>query len=156
MGTRSQPGQPSNPLKQFGMFLVLFLCILIIGTLVEVFHTNPELRNPAAWLPYDVTAETKVSGVIEAVQEFHCPWSGTDTGIHLLLNTGGGTVYIHAGDARFLRAHHVIFHRGDQIEVLGQKFSVGGDEALIARELNRGGRRFAVRDAQGKPLWLAE
>lgn len=60
------------------------------------------------------------------------------------------------GDAKFLHAHHVIFNCGDQIEVLGQKLSVGGGEALIARELNRGGRRFAVRDAQGKPLWIAE
>lgn len=156
MWTRSQPGQPNNPLKQFGMFLILFLCILVIGILAGVFHARPELRNPAAWLPYDTTTETTVSGVVEVVQEFRCPWSGGDTGIHLLLKTDGGAVYVHAGDAKFLRNNHVIFSRGDAIEVVGQKLSVGGDEALIARELNRGGNRFAVRDVEGKPLWVLE
>jgi hypothetical protein len=138
------------------MFFVLFVCILIIGILVTVFRTHPELRTPVAWLPYDVTTETKVSGVVEAVQELHCPWSGADPGIHLLLKTDGGTVYVHVGEGKFLRAHGVMFARGDQIEVLGQRLSVGGDEALIARELAGGGRRFAVRDVQGKPLWVAE
>lgn len=138
------------------MFLVFFLCILIIGILVGLFHKHPELRSPAAWLPYKVNAETNVSGIVEVVQEFQCPWSGADTGIHLLLKTDGRTVYVHAGDAKFLRAHHVVFNRGDQTEVLGQKLSVGGEEALIARELNLSGRRFAVHDAQGKPLWMAE
>ena len=156
MWIRSQPEQPSSPLRQFGMFLALFVCILIIGILVIVFHTHPELRSPAAWLPYDVATETSVSGVVQVVQEFHCPWSGTNTGIHLLLRTEGGTVYVHAGDAKFLRTRHVIFNRGDQVEVVGQKLSVGREDTLIARELSRGGRRLAVRDVQGKPLWVAE
>ncbi|MGZ4788960.1 MAG: hypothetical protein ACXVZX_10620 [Terriglobales bacterium] len=156
MWKRSPPGQSNNPLKTFGMFLALFFCILVIGTLIAMFRTYPELRSPAAWLPYDVTAETKVSGVVEVVQEFQCPWSGTGSGIHLVLKTDRGTVYVHAGDARFLRAHRAIFNRGDRIEVVGLKLSVGGKEALIARELNRGGSRFTVRDAQGKPLWITE
>ena len=155
MWVRSQPGQPSSLLKQFGMFLVLFICIVIIATLVAVFNTHPELRDPAAWMPYDVTAETRVSGVIEEVQVFECPWSGT-YGTHLMLRTAGGTVQVHVADATFLRAQHVIFNRGDQIEVLGQKLTSGGADALIARELNRNGKRFAVRDAQGKPLWISQ
>ncbi len=150
------PGQSSNPLKECGMFLVLLVCILAIGMLIAMFRTYPELRSPAAWLPYDVAAETRVPGVVEVVQEFPCPWSGTENGLHLVLKTERGTVYVHAGDAKFLRAHRAIFNRGDRIEVVGQKLSVGREEALIARELNRGGTRFAVRDVQGKPLWRAE
>ena len=155
MWKRPPPEQASNPLKSFGMFLVLLGCIMVIGILIAVFRTHPELRSPAAWLPYDVTAETQVSGVIEVVQEFQCPWSGADSGMHLLLNADGRNVYVHAGDAKFLRAHGAIFNRGDRIEVVGQRLSVGGDEAMIARQLSRGGTRFAVRDAQGNPLWVS-
>jgi len=155
MWKRSPPGKSSNPLKTFGVSPVLFICVLVIGMLIAMFRTYPELRSPAAWLPYDPTGETRVSGVIEVVQEFQCPWSGSDSGIHLLLKTDRGTVYVHAGDASFLRAHRVIFNRGDSIEVVGQRLSVGGDEAMIARELTRGGTHFAVRDAQGKPLWVS-
>ncbi len=153
MWRRAPPETADNPLKQFGMFLALFICILVVGILVTVFRMHPELRSSAAWLPYDVTAESKMSGIVEVVQEFQCPWSGTEAGIHLLLKTDGGTVYVHAGDANYLRAHHAIFNRGDRIEVVGQKLSVGGEDALIARELNWGGKRITVRDLQGNPLW---
>ena len=156
MWKRSPPRQSSNPLNRFGMFLVLFVCILVVGILVTMFYMHPELRSAGAWLPYDVAAETKVSGVVEVVQEFQCPWNGADSGIHLLLNTDRGTVYIHAGDARFLRSHRVIFNRGDRLEAVGQRLLVGREETLIARELNRGGMRFAVRDAQGRPLWVSD
>lgn len=155
MWVRSRPGHDKNLLHEFGMFLVLFICIVIIATLVAVFNAHPELRNPAAWMPYDVTAETRVSGVIEEVQEFACPWSGP-RGTHLMLRTAGGTVQVHVADATFLRTQHVIFNRGDRIEIVGQKLTIGEREALIARELNRGGNRFAVRDAQGTPLWISQ
>jgi hypothetical protein len=155
MWAHSQPWQPGSLLKQAAMSFVLFAYLVMIATSVAVFKTHPELRNPAAWMPYDVTAEARVSGVIEEVQEFECPWSGP-RGTHLMLRTAGGTVQVHVADATFLRAQHVIFNRGDQIEVLGQKLAFDGHEALIARELNRGGNRFAVRDTQGKPLWLSE
>jgi hypothetical protein len=156
MWKRSPPGQSDNPLKTFGTFLVLFVCILAIGMLITMFRTYPELRSAAAWLPYDVTAETKVSGVVKVVQEFPCPFSGAETGLHLLLTTNRGIVYVHAGNAGFLREHRMIFNRGDQVEVLGQKLVVGGEETLIARELIRGSTRFAVRDSQGKPLWVSD
>ena len=77
MWVRSQPGQARSPLHQFGMFLVLFVCVGIIAALAAVLRTHPELRNTAAWMPYDVASETKISGVIEEVQEFQCPWSGS-------------------------------------------------------------------------------
>ncbi len=154
MRTSTQSWHASTPLKRLAMVFVVVLCVLIIGPLIEVFHTHPELRNPAAWLPYDRTAETTLSGVVADVQEFQCPWAGTDSGIHLALETEVGTVYVHSGDARYLRAHGAIFNRGDRIEVVGQKMSIGGEKALIAREFHRGGQRVAVRDLQGNPLWI--
>ncbi len=154
MRTSTQSWQASTPLKRFGMIVVVFVCVLIVGPLIEVFHTHPELRNPAAWLPYDLTAETTLSGVVKDVQEFQCPWAGTDSGIHLVVESDVGTVYVHAGDAKYLRAQRAIFNRGDRIEVVGQKMSIGGEKALIAREFHRGGQRVAVRDLQGYPLWV--
>jgi hypothetical protein len=42
---------------------------------------------------------------------------------------------------------------GDQIEVIGSKVKYQGADALVAREVRKGGKALTLRNVQGIPQW---
>ncbi len=100
---------------------------------------------------YNSANEMTVKGTVEEVENVtgRRGWNGT----HLTLKTEDKTFDVHLGPAPFLKEKGFSFAKGDEIEVTGATAEVEGPEALIAREVKKGGKTLTLRDAQGIPKW---
>ncbi len=45
------------------------------------------------------------------------------------------------------------FATGDQVEVIGSKVKMDGADAVLAREVKKGGKTLTLRNARGIPAW---
>jgi hypothetical protein len=100
---------------------------------------------------YDPKSEVTVKGTVEEVKSFtgRRGWSAT----HLTLKSGEETLDVHLGPAAFLKQQGFEFAKGDEIEVTGSKVKFAGGDAIIAREVKKGGETLTLRDSQGIPKW---
>lgn len=62
---------------------------------------------------------------------------------------------VHVGPSWYLTQKHINFEKGEQIEVAGSRVKFGDSDALIVREIKKGGQTLALRNAQGIPLCSA-
>ncbi len=100
---------------------------------------------------YDVKTELTVKGKIQDVQE----QAGNNgyMGTHLILNTQSGTLPVHVGPSSYIAKKQFSFAKGDQIQVLGSKVLIAGNEVLLAREITKDGKTLILRNEQGIPQW---
>ena len=100
---------------------------------------------------YNPATETTVNGTVEEVKIVagRHGWHGT----HLMLKTEDKTLDVHLGPESFLKEKGFNFAKGDQVEVIGSTTPYKGGEAMIAREVKKGGETLVMRDAQGIPQW---
>jgi hypothetical protein len=100
---------------------------------------------------YNPANETTVNGTVEEVKIVtgRRGWNGT----HLTLKAENKTFDVHLGPTSFLKEQGFNLAKGDEIEVTGATTESGGSEALIAREVKKGGKTLVLRDAQGIPKW---
>jgi DNA/RNA endonuclease YhcR with UshA esterase domain len=126
-----------------------FITVGAALVLVVLLLTNRSRRDVPA---YSAASEVTVRGVVQEVQEFHCPISG-DEGTHLILQTDSGVMQVHVAPRRFLGGNGIRFFKGETVEVVGSVVTFAGSPALIARRISRGDQTFAFRTASGKPAW---
>jgi len=100
---------------------------------------------------YNPSTETTVNGTVEQVITI-ARGRGLG-GTHLELKTESGTLDVHLGPSAFLSSKGFQFAKGDQVEVTGSKVTFQGHEAIIAREVRKGGKVLTLRNAQGIPEW---
>lgn len=117
--------------------------------LVLLFHNGPKQLAPA----YNPATETVANGVITEVQQYWCPINGDD-GTHFLLKTGSGILEVHVAPRRFLQGNQISFNKGDEVSVAGSMVNYQDHPAMIARKITRGDQTFAVRQPDGRPLWV--
>jgi DNA/RNA endonuclease YhcR with UshA esterase domain len=130
----------------------LTTCLVLMGLLV--FPLAYAQRGPGPGQRariYNPANETTVKGTVAEVRTVtgRRGWNGT----HLTLKTADKTFDVHLGPAPFLKEKGFNVAKGDQIEVTGATAEYGGSEALIAREVRKGGKTLVLRDAQGIPKW---
>lgn len=145
-----------NALPAFSLYLATLLAIALAAVVLEVYRGQRQLRNPATWMPCDTTSEVRISGVVEEVREFPCPWSGMRLGEHVILRTADGAIEVHLADVAYLHAHGIYFNKGERLDVIGARMSYQGHGAIIAREIFRTGERLAFRDTDGTPVWTGD
>ena len=126
--------------------LSLTTCLLL-----PIAHAQ---RGPGAGrqgMMYDPATETTLKGTVEQVKSVtgRHGWHGT----HLLLKTADKTLDVHLGPESFLQEKGFNLSKGDQVEVIGSTASLRSGEALIAREVKKGGETLVLRNAQGIPQW---
>lgn len=123
---------------------------------------------------YNPANETTVKGTVEEVKAVtgRRGWNGTHltlkvqpraTDIQEQIQEGkvvsetvkkeDRTIDVHLGPAAFLKERGFRLTKGDQIEVTGATAEFGNSDALIAREVKKGGETLVLRDAQGIPKW---
>ena len=51
-----------------------------------------------------------------------------------------------------MRSQQLVFAPGDQLQVLGSRVRVAGNQGLIAREITKGNEVYVFRDPEGKLL----
>jgi hypothetical protein len=102
---------------------------------------------------YNTATEVTLKGSVEAVNQVKGPqgWGGT----HLSLKTDKETIDVHVGPSWFLTQNKTSFAKGDQVEVTGSRAKFGEKDALIAREIKKGGETLTLRNALGFPAWSA-
>jgi len=100
---------------------------------------------------YNPATEITVKGVVEEVMQTtgQRGWAGT----HLELKTDQGVYNVHVGPSNYLAAHQITLAKGDNVEVVGSRAKVRGEDALIARQITKGSNILMLRDEQGFPKW---
>jgi len=101
---------------------------------------------------YDPATELSFAGTVEEVRTVPAPARGPG-GIHLIVRTNEGTDEVHVGPVAFVRSRNFEFAVGDAISVTGSKVEIDGADAILAREITKGGEVLTLRDPQGFPLW---
>lgn len=130
------------------MLKILTVVAFVLVTIL-IFHVGPKQRAPK----YNAATELKADGVIQEVQQYWCPING-DEGTHFMLKTDTGILEVHVAPRRFLEGNGVSFSKGDQVSVVGSMVIYQGHDAMIARKITRGDQTFAVRQPDGRPLWV--
>ncbi len=74
-------------------------------------------------------------------------------GSHILLDTPDGDIEVHVAPNDFLTSNNFAIERHEEIEIVGSRITVNGEEMIVARELTQDGRTLAVRDSNGMPSW---
>ena len=128
--------------------VVIAVLLLVLGVR---FHTGPSLQGAAL---YDPANEVTVKGVVTGVEEFDCPVSEGELGVHLTLKTTDGTFQVHLAPSRILQGQRLAFVAGDQVQVLGSQVRVNGKKGIIVRELVRGRDSYIFRDPAGNLLMV--
>jgi hypothetical protein len=100
---------------------------------------------------YNSATEVTLKGFVESINQVMGPqrWGGT----HLSLKADKETIDVYVGPSWFLTQNKMNFAKGDQTEVTGSRVKFGNTDALIAREIKKGGETFTLRNAQGFPEW---
>ncbi len=136
-----------NPRRGIGMLpgaAILFACAV-----PSAYCQGMGMGRPGRM--YNPRTETTVSGAVEEVKTYTRDrgWGGT----HLDLKTDSGTFDVHVGPTHYITSKGFKFAKGDKVEVTGSKVTFGDHEAIIAREIKKGGKTLTLRDAQGIPEW---
>jgi hypothetical protein len=107
----------------------------------------------AAVPKYDPKAETTFKGIIVDVRDRVCPVSG-GLGSHIIIRMSDGkTIEAHLAATKFVNSYDLIFHKGEEVEIIGTKVMFEGVETIFAREVRRGQDDFMFRDKKGNPIW---
>lgn len=129
--------------------------ILVGVTVVLAFAATAALaqgRGPGMGMPnYDPKTEVTVKGTIEDVQQQQGRhgWMGT----HLVMKTDSELLDVHVGPSAYITENQFSFAKGDAIEVIGSKVIIQDKDALLARQVIKGGKTLVLRNAQGIPEW---
>ncbi|PYX84376.1 MAG: hypothetical protein DMG68_20975 [Acidobacteria bacterium] len=140
-------------MKLSSFFLgTVFAIAVIAGLLLIVgvkFQTPPPGEGAAL---YNASSEAVLKGVVRETRDFKCPVSEHEIGSHLMLETADGIVLVHLAPGRVMRSQQLVFAPGDQLQVLGSRVRVAGNQGLIAREITKGNEVYVFRDPEGKLL----
>ena len=140
-------------MKLSSFFLGTAFAIAVIAGLLLIagvkFQSPPAGQGAAL---YNGSSEVTVKGVVQEVREFTCPVSENEIGRHLMLETADGIMLVHLAPARVMRSHNLNFEAGDQLQVLGSRVRVSGNQDVIAREITHGNEVYVLRDPEGKLL----
>lgn len=139
-------------MKPFSLLLGSILSVAVIAMLLLTFGVKPRGPTEQGAALYNIATESTLKGVVRAVEDYTCAVSESEIGRHLRLQTATGMVEVHLAPARVMRSQKFTFSPGDQIEVLGSKLSLQGQDSIIAREITRGNESFFIRDREGKLL----
>jgi len=127
--------------------------IVAVGIVVILAAALAWAETPASAPKYNLADEVTIKGVVQEVKDFQCPVSG-GMGAHLIIKTDKGLVTVHLALSKFLSDYGFGFAKGDEVAVIGVRAKVGDDEnAILARQIERGNQTFTFRDKAGKPLW---
>jgi len=131
----------------YGMVAAVVVIVVLLLILGVSFHRPVSAQGAAL---YDAANEVSVGGRVQEVQEFDCPVSEGELASHLMLKTTDGVVQVHLAPVRIMASQKLSFAPGDQIEVVGSKIRLNGENGVIAREITRGNESFIFRDHEGR------
>jgi hypothetical protein len=139
---------PVMPRKTFA---VIFPALLVV-----LLYVSPALSQKApaddTTLPkYDLHTETKIKGVVDAVNLLSVGTRKDFT--EIVIKSGDDSSHIYLCPKPFEEEMGISFTKGDQIAVTGSKVKQDASDVILARELVKGTDTVLFRDDKGKPVW---
>jgi hypothetical protein len=134
------------------------LSILGVSTLLTVAAVSivmAQTGTGGASPMYDVKTETTITGTVESVDTFTgaggrgCCAGGT----HLTVKTDKETLAVHVGPTTYLAEKGITLAKGDTLEILGSRVTIGDEPVVVAKQVKKGDTTWTLRDALGRPLW---
>jgi hypothetical protein len=126
--------------------------LMVAGTLVFCGTAVGQEKTPqtsARFTGYDVKRE---STLVAAVIAYTASSTTAPSGAHVTLQTAGGVVDVHLGDARLLDAGHISIQTGDTLRIIGENVTFAGTTHFLARIVQKGTQAVAVRSERGIPV----
>ncbi len=103
-------------------------------------------------VPYDAATETTIRGTVENIQVYARPDMVVTT--HATIRTPAGeSVTVELAPRSYLAQQQLTLNRGDEVQITGARVQYETDEAMVARQLIKGGRTYTLRSAEGTPQW---
>ena len=109
----------------------------------------PQIAGHRSGAAYDVARESVISGKIV---QYSSASTTPPLGAHISLQTGSGTIEVHAGNAKLIEASHVSLQPGDAVSITGENVTFGNSTVFVARIIQKGSQSVAVRSKNGVPL----
>ena len=115
---------------------------------------HPGAVTPA---PYDVKTEVRLTGVVVHVNAVVHGGASNRMAQEstLILKTDTGTFDVRLAPAAFLAEKKAKIAKGDTVEVIGSRVTIGDSQVVLAREIRKGSTSWTLRDAGGAPLWAS-
>ena len=128
--------------------------LLVIGT-VSVVLAQTSGTAPQASPMYNLKTETTIKGTIESVETVSGMGRGRGApgGTHLVVKTEQEAIAVHVGPTAYLAEKGITLAKGDVVEILGSRVTMGTGPVLIAKQIKKGDNTWILRDASGHPLW---
>jgi hypothetical protein len=126
-----------------GAVIALVLGVAARGQQIQLSAGH---RDGAA---YDVTRESVISG---KVVQYSSASTTPPLGAHISLQTGSGTIEVHAGNAKLIQASNISLQAGDSVSITGETVPFGNGSVFVARVIQKGSQSVTVRSKNGVPL----
>ena len=137
-------------MKISAKWYIHLLCFLMLVTISSVAQdSKPSDQNVPQ---YDPAKEQTLIGTVEAIKDYQCPVTGT-TGAHLTVKSEGGIVEVHLAPEKFLKEYDIHIKQGDRVKVVGNRVTLNGKDAMIAKSVTVQQDTYSFRDKRGRPLW---
>ena len=129
----------------------LTLWIVVGTTLLCCTAVGQEktLQTPVRPSGYDLKREGTLVGTVIAYTESS---PTPPLGAHVTLQTTGGVVDVHLGNARLLAANNFNIQAGDTLRIIGENVAFGSAAPFLARIVQKGTQALAVRSERGIPV----
>jgi hypothetical protein len=108
-----------------------------------------QLAEHRAGAAYDMARESVISGKIV---QYSSASPTPPLGAHISLQTGSGTMEVHAGNTKLIQASHLSLQAGDSVSITGETVTFGNSSVFVARIIRKGSQSVTVRSKNGVPL----
>jgi hypothetical protein len=103
--------------------------------------------------PPQYDPKTEVTLQVTVTQIVQMEGRSQQRGTHLMVKSSDGVLEVDLGPQWFLADRKYAFAVGDALTVTGARLKRGERDAILAREIGKGGETMTFRDAKGFPLW---
>jgi hypothetical protein len=136
-------------------FFAIGIVTLLIGGLASPSPALAQGRRGMGQMPmYNTASETTIKGTITEVKTVTGAMGGMSMeGTHIVVKSDSETIEVHLGPSAFLKEKKVELAVGDAVQIVGSRVKVGEADAVLAREIQKDGTSWTLRDASGRPLW---
>lgn len=136
-----------NLIPRFTCYLA---SVCLLASPCAVLAQRPNTKPVAAASGgYNIANDSSLQGtVLSYTENSKTPPLGT----HVLLQTSGGNVDVHLGDARSLHQAKLSLAQGMSVRFVGQSQTVGKNTVFLARLVQVGSQVVAIRSNHGLPL----
>ena len=124
----------------------------VTGLALSVAAQGQQIQQMAehrAGAAYDVARESVISGKIV---QYSSASTTAPFGAHISLQSGSGTVEVHAGNAKVIQASSISLQAGDSVSITGESVPFGNSSIFVARIIQKGSQSVTVRSKNGIPL----